>query len=94
VLLREADGPVAVIREHVAALHRDEREAIAAWITRGQQAGSVRADVDARAEAALFLGVLRGVTIQWLLDPDDVDLVVALTQYAATLDRTLGVSRA
>ena len=53
--------------------------------------GVVRADVDPRAEAVVFLGVLRGVTMQWLLDPERVDIVAALTQYGATLDRTLGV---
>jgi AcrR family transcriptional regulator len=91
-LLREADGPVSAVRDHIVKIHRDERVAITAWIADGQRAGVVRADVDPRAEAVLFLGVLRGVTMQWLLDPKRVDIVAALTQYGATLDRTLGVS--
>jgi AcrR family transcriptional regulator len=91
-LLREADGPVPAFRDHIVKIHRDERDAITAWIADGQAAGVVRADVDPRAEAVLFLGVLRGVTMQWLLDPKRVDIVAALTQYGATLDRTLGVS--
>jgi hypothetical protein len=38
-----------------------------------------------------FLATLRGTTTQWLLDPS-VDLVAALAQYGATLDRSLGVA--
>jgi AcrR family transcriptional regulator len=91
-LLREADGPVPAVRDHIVKIHRDERDAIAAWIADGQSVGVVRPDVDPRAEAVVFLGVLRGVTGQWLLDPERVDIVAALTQYGATLDRTLGVS--
>jgi AcrR family transcriptional regulator len=91
-LLREADGAVPAVRDHIVQIHRDEREAITAWIADGQRTGSVRDDVDPRAEAVLFLGVLRGVTTQWLLDPNHVDIVAALTQYGATLERTLGVN--
>ena len=92
-LLREADGPVPALRERVAQLQRDERANIARWVRAGQRNGSIRRDVDPIAEATLFLGVLRGVTMQWLLDPDHVDIVAALTQHGATLDRTLGAHR-
>lgn len=87
-LLHDTDAPPA-IRERITALQRDERRSIATWIRKGQQAGTVRADVDPRAEAVVFLGMIRGVTAQWLLDPKGVDLVGALTQYAADLPRTL-----
>jgi AcrR family transcriptional regulator len=89
-LLREADGPLPGVRDHIVQIHRDERDVIARWLADGQQLDLVRRDVDPRAEAVVFLGVLRGVTTQWLLDPDHVDIVAALTQYGATLDRTLG----
>ena len=90
-LLREADGPVPAIRETIRKLHAGEREAIAALVRAGQENGSVSSDIDPEAEAAAFLGVMRGVTVQWLLDPQEVDIVGALTQYGATLDRSLGV---
>ena len=90
-LLREADGPVPAIRDTIKRLHVGERESIAAFIRAGQASGTVRADVDPDAEAVAFLGVMRGVTMQWLLDPKAVDIVGALTQYGATLDRALGV---
>ena len=55
-------------------MHRLKREGIAGWIRSGVAAGSVRADVDADAQAALFLSVFRGAMYQWLLDPDHIDL--------------------
>ena len=84
-LLREADGPVPAVRETIRKLHASERAHIAALI----RAGNVRADIDADAEATAFLGVMRGVTMQWLLDPK-VDLVGTLTQYGVSLERSLG----
>lgn len=76
-------------RERVVAVNRAERDGAARWLRAGQRAGSVRADVDARAAAVAFLAVVRGATTQWLLDPR-VDLVAALTAYADTLDRSYG----
>jgi len=84
-LLREADGPVPAVREAIKQLHATERAHIAALI----KAGPVRTDVDPDAEATAFLGVMRGVTMQWLLDPK-VDLVGTLTQYGVSLERSLG----
>jgi AcrR family transcriptional regulator len=90
-LLREADGPVPEVRRRIAAVNRDERDGIAGWLRAGQAAGTVRGDLDVAAAAVTFLAVIRGVTTQWLLDPT-VDISGALTQYAADLDRTFGVS--
>lgn len=92
-LLREADGPVPAIRDRIVELNRGERDAVEGWLRAGQAAGTVRADIDPRAVAATFLATIRGTTTQWLLDPT-VDLVAALTQYAAGLDRALGAGRA
>lgn len=90
-LLREADGPVPAVRTRVAEVNRRERDGIEALLRAGQADGTVRADVDPRAVAATFLATIRGTTTQWLLDPS-VDITAALTQYAASLDRALGVA--
>lgn len=89
-LLREADGPVPEVRRRIMQVDRDERDGIAGWLRAGQVAGTVRADADPQAAAVTFLAVIRGTTTQWLLDPS-VDIVGVLTQYAASLDRMLGV---
>lgn len=80
-LLREADGPVPAVRDAIRTLHETERAQIAALVTQF-------VDVDPDAFATEFLGVMRGVTMQWLLDPK-VDLVGTLTQYGVSLERTL-----
>ncbi len=84
-LLREADGPVPAVRDTIAKLHTRERASIAGYVRTG-----VRKDIDPDAFATEFLGVMRGVTMQWLLDPS-VDIVAALTQYGVSLERSLGV---
>jgi AcrR family transcriptional regulator len=74
LLLFEAIGPLPAMKPRFAEVHRLQREGIAAWIRAGIAAGSVRADVDAEAQAALFLSVFRGAVYQWLLDPEHIDL--------------------
>lgn len=90
-LLREADGPVPAVRQRITEVNRREREGIERWLRAGQANGTVRSDVDPRAVATTFLATIRGTTTQWLLDPT-VDIVAALTQYAASLDRSLAVT--
>ena len=71
------------VRDTIRKLHVTERDASGHTASvAGQDAGTVRRDVDPDAEATVFLGVMRGVTMQWLLDPK-VDLVGTLTQYGA-----------
>jgi AcrR family transcriptional regulator len=73
-MLFQALGPLGVLRPKVAALHRRQRKAVAAWIESGIAAGRVRAEVDAEREAALFLSMLRGAAYQWMIDRRGVDL--------------------
>jgi AcrR family transcriptional regulator len=89
-LLFEASGPLREARDAVVELHREERDGIARWIRAGQRDGTIREDIDVRAAAAGVLGVIRGTTMQWLLDPAGVDIVATLTEYAAGLDRMWG----
>ncbi len=55
----------------------------------GVKAGTIRADVDVPAQAALFLGVLRGITLQWLVDPNVLDLARVYRGLEAWLDHWL-----
>lgn len=91
-LLFEAMGPLPALRPKFEALHRDLRRNLVGVIRAGQAEGTVRADVDAGREAVLFLGTMRGVTLQWLLDPTTVKIDAVLREYGATLPRTLGVN--
>lgn len=63
-------------------------------IERGQAAGTVRADVDAHAEAVQFCGALFGLTLQWLIDPAGADLEPTLARFRQRVTRALRPSPA
>jgi len=75
----------AVTRRFVRDRFRSLREALAAMIASGQQAGRIAADIDPLDAAALVIAASDGLQIQWLLDPDAVDVGRSL----AILDRLL-----
>ena len=85
VLMGEALGPVPEIRhvfvEFNSAFRGEARKAI----ENGIRAGTVRRDVDAAVEAALFVGMLRGVAMQWVTDPKCFDLDAVRASIKATL---------
>jgi len=74
VLMGEALGPVAEINEVFAELNRGFRRSAGAWIREGMSAGEIRSDLDPDAEAAVFVGMLRGVATQWMAEPRCFDL--------------------
>ena len=74
VLMGEALGPVPEINEVFTDLNRGFRVNARAAITNGIEQGEIRDDIDADAEAALFVGILRGVAMQWMTDPECFDL--------------------
>lgn len=47
---------------------------IAGLIAQAQQLGEVRADADPYAEASIIIASMRGVMLQWLINPDHVSL--------------------
>jgi AcrR family transcriptional regulator len=77
-LMFEALGPEEGLRDRFATFHEGQRADFARVISRGVEDGSIRADVDAGAEAALIISGLRGIGYQWLLDPERFDPVPAL----------------
>jgi AcrR family transcriptional regulator len=64
----------AVTREFVRERFGSLRQALAALIESGQQAGRIAADIDALDAAALVIAASDGLQIQWLLDPGAVDV--------------------
>ncbi|MCW2932048.1 MAG: TetR family transcriptional regulator [Actinomycetia bacterium] len=69
----------AVTREFVRDRFRWLRELLAARIESGQQAGRIAADIDPLAAAALVIAASDGLQVQWLLDPDAVDVSRSLS---------------
>ncbi|KLN36407.1 TetR/AcrR family transcriptional regulator [Cellulosimicrobium cellulans] len=70
-----------VVRDRYRALrHQDD--------TRFQDAvarGELRPEVDPQAIGQLFSAVMDGLQLQWLLDPDNVDMVALFDQFLALL---------
>jgi AcrR family transcriptional regulator len=74
VLMGEAFGPVPEMRPVFADLDCGFRDVVARWIHAGIEVGEIRRDVDSAVEATLYVGMLRGVALQWLTSPGAIDL--------------------
>ncbi len=59
------------------------------WIARALDAGiadgTVRPDTDSRAEARRIIAMMDGLQLQWLLDPESVDMAALFRDYIADL---------
>lgn len=81
-IMGEAIGAVPEIQQDIAQLNRGFRNNIATIIQQGIEQGEFRSGLDPDAAAILILGLLRGVTMQVLADPEtiDVEVVIPLVQ--------------
>jgi AcrR family transcriptional regulator len=77
----------AVTREFVRGRFRSLRQALAGIIASGQQAGRIAPDIDPLDAAALVIAASDGLQIQWLLDPDAVDVGRSLSILEQLLPR-------
>ncbi len=80
----------AVTREFVSGRFRSLREELAARIESGQRAGRIAAGIDPLDAAALVIAASDGLQIQWLLDPDAVDVGRSLSLLERLLPRDPG----
>ena len=90
VLMGEALGPVAELRDVFAEVDRDFRAIAASRLVAARDAGRLPADVDPDGEAVLFVALLRGVALQWLTAPRSFDLERTRADLKATLRARLG----
>jgi AcrR family transcriptional regulator len=88
-LMFEALGPTPDLLPEFRELHRGFRADIERRVRAGVQAGTIRADVDPKAQAALLLAAQRGLAFQWLLDPDGFSIEAAYDELKRNLRRTL-----
>jgi AcrR family transcriptional regulator len=63
-----------VTREFIRGRFGSLRTLLAARIEAGQQAGRIAANIDPADAAALVIAASDGLQVQWLLDPDAVDV--------------------
>ncbi|HVW28140.1 MAG TPA: TetR/AcrR family transcriptional regulator [Polyangiaceae bacterium] len=88
-LMFEATGPVPELVSEFRELHVRFRADIENALHAGMAAGTVRKDVDPKAQAALLMGTLRGLAFQWLLDPNAFSLPAAYEEEKKNLRRIL-----
>jgi len=88
-LIGEALGPVPEIRPDIAEADRKFRLEVERRIEQGIRTREIRGDVDPKAYAAIFVGMLRGLVIQRLIEPTAFDLDAACTQLKRSIEHSL-----
>lgn len=72
-LMFQAVSDNGALRKRFIRYHDAMRDDLTAALRKGIADGSVRADLDPQREATMIVGLLRGTSYQWLLEPDRVD---------------------
>jgi AcrR family transcriptional regulator len=88
-LMFEALGPTPDLQPEFRALHQRFRADIEQVLRAGISAGTIRGDLDPKAQAALLLAAQRGIAFQWLLEPHAFSLDAAYQELKQNLRRTL-----
>jgi AcrR family transcriptional regulator len=88
VLLVENIAPDAPLHDRLHKRYRDAIDIITDLITRGQQDGHYRPDLDAANKAVEILAFINGMETLWLLDPS-IRLAEVFKGYAESLGREL-----
>ncbi|MFT5658884.1 MAG: AcrR family transcriptional regulator [Gammaproteobacteria bacterium] len=78
ILWFESIGLETDMRDIVVAIHRRRLNDVIEWISSGQQAGTIAANIDAEAVARQFLSTVTGIIYQWLIDPSQDQLIKSL----------------
>lgn len=74
VLAGESVSPGHPAREYFLNRYATVRQRVATRLRNARNQGEVRADVDLDAAASAIVAVMDGLQIQWLLDPETVDM--------------------
>lgn len=69
--------------------YRDLRSALVKALKEGRKRGEIRKDVDLKAVSRRIVAGLDGLQTQWLLDPEEVDLIEGYKELGAALKREL-----
>jgi AcrR family transcriptional regulator len=90
VLWADAVASSPDVRPAMAASDREFRVGISEIVARGAAAGAFPRTVDAAGLAAALVGMLRGLALQFLLDPEGVDLEAGRVEIERLLIARLG----
>ncbi len=87
VLLFDALGPRAHLRARYVAIYERFRSYGREWLRLARDTGAVPADVDPESGATVIIGALAGITCQWQLDRERVDVGRVHEALAQILER-------
>jgi AcrR family transcriptional regulator len=87
VLSAESFDPGDPLHFFFVDRYRTARALVGQILVNERGAGRIRQDTDIEQIAHEIIGVLMGLEIQWLTDPDQVDLALRITAY---IDRLIG----
>jgi AcrR family transcriptional regulator len=76
-------------RRYVTERTRQIREVIAGMLAEGVRRKEFHPDTDVPARAAEIIAFMEGIQIEWLLEPETVDLVTAYESYITALTTQL-----
>jgi AcrR family transcriptional regulator len=91
VLMLESIGPAPQVRPAFAEAHVRHRAAFVSAIEAGQQRHEINPNVDATIEATLLVALLRGIRLNWMLDPVGLDIKIAIKGIKHNMRATLAV---
>lgn len=85
VLMGEALGALPEISEEIVKVNTVFREEISGILQVGIENGEFNKNLDADLSATMIVGLLRGIAMQFLTEPDNLDLnsLIAQTQHVA-----------
>lgn len=73
----------------IAKINADSAKAIESDIRAGIANGEIRRGIDAKAWSVLTLAAANGTIVQWLIDPDGIDLAALRAAFIASVKRGL-----
>ena len=85
ILAAESVDPDHPAHDWFLGRYGDRRSALTDRLANAQREGTIDADLDAETVASQILAMFDGLQIQWLLDPDGVDMVAVFQDFLERL---------
>jgi len=89
VLMGESVGEDHPAREWFRERYPRRRGNIAAALRAGIESGEIRAEVDCDAVAAEIIAMMDGLQVQWVLNPDQVDMAAVFANFISGVRRVI-----
>jgi len=88
LLVAESISPEHPAHEYFKKRYHNGRESWEQLITQGQQEGNIRSDISAEVLGVLLFAVMDGLQVQWLMEPEKVDMAQIFRVFVNLLKKT------